>query len=317
MILSVLVITYNSGRFILETLESIRLQSYSQLELIISDDGSHDDTISKCKDWLSQHEGRFVRHRMIESATNTGISANANRAFKASSGTWLKLLAGDDILFPECLSYCMEFVSKNTGQVECFFTQIKPFADNAEISVSELIIPDIKNCFYSDAISANLQYKLWLQVHSFWPVATPGFFIKKELLEKIGGYDERYKFMEDLPLYLKILESGTKIHFLPIPAVRYRVHANSVIREKNQQEILTRFQISKNRFIHDYILPRTKFMGKGRLLFLLLIDRLILFSGNKGAVARFLNSTKNQLDPIRLGWFNRKFKAIFNQKPVH
>lgn len=64
-LVSVVVITYNSEKYILETLESIKTQSYKNLELIISDDCSKDDTVMICRDWLDKEGERFIRTKLI------------------------------------------------------------------------------------------------------------------------------------------------------------------------------------------------------------------------------------------------------------
>lgn len=53
-LVSVIVITYNSAKYVLETLESIRVQSYQNIELIISDDCSKDNTIDICRNWIGK-----------------------------------------------------------------------------------------------------------------------------------------------------------------------------------------------------------------------------------------------------------------------
>lgn len=60
-LVSVCIITYNSGKTIVDTLNSIFLQSYEPLELIVSDDCSLDDTVTICKNWLLTNRKRFVR----------------------------------------------------------------------------------------------------------------------------------------------------------------------------------------------------------------------------------------------------------------
>ena len=55
-LVSIIVITYNSAKFVLETLESAKAQTYQNIELIISDDGSTDNTVQICREWLKNNE---------------------------------------------------------------------------------------------------------------------------------------------------------------------------------------------------------------------------------------------------------------------
>ena len=68
---SIIVITYNSAKYVLETLESARAQTYQNIELIISDDGSQDNTVEMCKDWLSENNKCFVSTELLTVEKNT------------------------------------------------------------------------------------------------------------------------------------------------------------------------------------------------------------------------------------------------------
>ena len=103
MLVSVYVVTYNSAEYVIETLNSVYNQTYNNIELIITDDASTDNTIELCKRWLNNHQDRFSDVQLVTSTINTGISANCNRAVKVAKGYWLKGIAGDDILLPNCV----------------------------------------------------------------------------------------------------------------------------------------------------------------------------------------------------------------------
>lgn len=76
-LISVVVITYNSSNTIIETLESISRQSYPNIELIISDDCSKDDTVNKAQNWINSNG---VKGLVITAVKNEGIPANVNSA---------------------------------------------------------------------------------------------------------------------------------------------------------------------------------------------------------------------------------------------
>ena len=94
---SVVVITNNSVKCIIDTLESVKEQTYKNIELIVSDDGSTDETLTLVKEWLDINEGRFTHNSIVESEINTGITKNCNRGTKVAIGKYIKLIAGDDL----------------------------------------------------------------------------------------------------------------------------------------------------------------------------------------------------------------------------
>jgi alpha-1,3-rhamnosyltransferase len=116
-LVSVPVVTYNAASFVEETLESIFNQTYGNIELVISDDCSKDNTIEIVQKWCEEErvKERFTAIKIVTVPKNTGVSANCNRAISASKGEWIKFIAGDDILLPTCIEDNLNFVRENTN----------------------------------------------------------------------------------------------------------------------------------------------------------------------------------------------------------
>ena len=220
-LVSVVVITYNSADFVLETLDSVKNQTWQNLELIISDDGSVDETTQLCKQWLENNSSRFVRTEIITVKRNTGIPSNCNRAIKVSKGEWVKLIAGDDILLPSCVENLMKETELDKDVI---IGLIKPFQVlNGENKVLDDIIPN-KDIYFFFQNTPAFQYHYMLL---FRPGFAAGAFIRRGLYDRIGCYDERFRFMEDLPFWLKVTKNNIKIDLQEEVVVLYRVH-NSV-----------------------------------------------------------------------------------------
>lgn len=94
-IISVAVITYNSSKTVIETLDSIYHQTYGaeNIELIISDDASIDNTVAVIDDWLTLHESSFNKVIFFKNEVNGGVSKNINLAWTASTSEWIKTIA--------------------------------------------------------------------------------------------------------------------------------------------------------------------------------------------------------------------------------
>ena len=97
---SIVVVTFNSAAYVLETLESAKHQTYRNIELIISDDSSIDNTIGICKKWLLNNKNRFVRTKLITVEKNTGVAANCNRGIANSTSDWIKLVPATICYYP-------------------------------------------------------------------------------------------------------------------------------------------------------------------------------------------------------------------------
>ncbi len=98
---SVVVCTYNQQAFVRETLDSVLTQTYQNVEIIITDDGSTDDTPHILTEYVERYPDRV---RVVLSEKNTGIPANINRGLAWRSGELLVILDGDDLMLPDKLA---------------------------------------------------------------------------------------------------------------------------------------------------------------------------------------------------------------------
>lgn len=217
-LVSICVISYNSSAFVLETLESAKTQTYQNIELIVSDDGSTDNTVELCKNWLAQNKERFVRTELITVEKNTGTPTNCNRAIKAANGEWIKLIAADDILLENCIEDNVEQVNINSD-IEILFSKVYRFKvkDGIKISLRDGVWLD----WFFDS-DARAQFReLLLENRIYLP---PSSFILKELIEKLNYFDEEIKLIEDYPFWIKATQNGHKLYFMKKFTVNYRQH---------------------------------------------------------------------------------------------
>jgi glycosyltransferase involved in cell wall biosynthesis len=110
-LVSICIPTYNGEHYLRECLESINEQTYLNCEVIISDDGSTDNTLNLVNNFLSI--SKYPIRVIDNSKTNKGIGGNWNNCVKASNGEFIKFLFQDDILFPECVSKMVDAIIKS------------------------------------------------------------------------------------------------------------------------------------------------------------------------------------------------------------
>lgn len=247
-LVSIVIITYNSSEYVLETLESAKQQTYQNIELIVSDDCSTDNTVAICREWLEKNKSRFVRTELITVEKNTGIPANANRGYKKAQGEFIKGIAGDDILLPNCVEDLVNAIGDDyiiTGICQAFYLN-----NNGKKTLSYQVPSTDRFSFFNGG--PKLQYKKLL-INSF--NFSPGVLLRKQLFEKTGFYDEHYRYIEDLPFWLKCTSLGFKITLLPKKVVLYRTgHDSAVFRKATFYN--TDFQECLFKFRQDYLYPR-------------------------------------------------------------
>jgi alpha-1,3-rhamnosyltransferase len=227
-LVSVIISSYNSSAFIIETLDSVAGQTWKDLELIITDDCSSDGTVELCTMWLSKHSPRFFNAKLLTATKNGGVSANANRGLHAAQGEWIKFLAADDILKPRCIEDNFAYVSSNP-EVKVLFSRIEIFRDVFQQANFLKTVPgspyDDRGIFSVNR-SVRSQYRMLLmgdRIHF-----SPSLFINRETLLTVGGFDERFKLLEDYPLWLNLTKNGFRLYFMDKSTVCYRQHDKAI-----------------------------------------------------------------------------------------
>jgi alpha-1,3-rhamnosyltransferase len=224
-LVSIVVITYNQSRYILETLESTRLQTYKNIELVIADDCSTDDTVAVCTEWLKNNCDRFLNSKSIVPPKNTGTAINCNRGINASTGRWIKILSGDDILTSNSIEEYVKFVTKNEYEICC--CKLKLFGDDQDLIKKSV---SAYNKYYT-MINDDWKYQKKNNARQLF-VPGPGLFFSKDLFDCVGGFDEKYPFAEEWPFTTKIFNTGNKIHLLDKYLYNYRIYTGSLCRDE-------------------------------------------------------------------------------------
>jgi alpha-1,3-rhamnosyltransferase len=216
-LVSIIIITYNSSKYVLETLESSKGQTYQNIELIVSDDCSTDYTVEICRVWIEENKERFVRTEMITTEKNTGIPANCNRGLYAAKGKWIKFIAGDDALLENCILDNINYTFMNSS-AKIIFSKLQII--KSESSVKEF---NYNTFFYNLAVEDQTHQLLFSNT-----INAVTSFINRNLILNLGGFDEKYSLLEDYPLWLKSTSFGYKLYGFDTITCMYRVHDTNV-----------------------------------------------------------------------------------------
>jgi alpha-1,3-rhamnosyltransferase len=215
MLVSIIVVTYNSSKYVLETLNSISKQTYSELELIVSDDCSTDNTLDICKKWIDNHKNIFVKSYVIQTPKNGGICRNYNFALNHANGEWVKYIAGDDILEDNCIERFVANIKPDTFLYTCITKHLQN--ETGEVSLYNTRIPDA---------SAWRQARFMLKY--LYGINGPTIFVEREHLKDIGGFEEKYPMIEDWPIAIRYATAGMRIGIVNEPLVQWRIYGNSI-----------------------------------------------------------------------------------------
>lgn len=265
-LVSIAVITYNSSSYILEGLESIKSQTYRNIELIISDDCSNDNTVEICKKWIDNNRGYFIRTEIVTSEKNTGVAGNLNRAIDVCHGEWIKTLSGDDKFSPLSIEKYLKFTIDHP-QADVIFGKFYFYGPDLDFVEKNKYVYENK---YYPKIKLNQNKQFRENLKGLF-VPGPGLFYKKNVWIEVGGFDERYQFCEEDPFMFKIYNSNRKVFFLNDEVYEYQVLPDSLGHEV--QEKISRHETDRIRFFRD--IRRAEMVRSGLIIYA--IEESILY----------------------------------------
>jgi GT2 family glycosyltransferase len=206
---TVAITLYNYDRFILDCLESVRLQTISSLDLIVIDDCSRDNSVETTRTWMSRHFHRFRKCQLIRHETNCGLAASRNLAFRRADTEYVFVLDADNSIYPRCA----EVLSRALDHCDASFAYgyLEKFgAERGIVSWRPWNARDLPDGNYIDAMTL-IRKSAWIQV---------------------GGYstDMQVPGWEDYEFWLKIAEKDGWGVLIPEFLARYRVHLSSMLR---------------------------------------------------------------------------------------
>lgn len=236
-LISICIPTYNGEKYLQEALDSVKNQTYKNIEVIISDDQSQDRTIEICQQLKEEVDFPVF----IYSHKPNGIGANWNHCIEKTNGEYIKFLFQDDILEAECIEKMLHYsIDNNLSIVICKRHIIdsnsnivvsNPWVDNygdlqkeAGLEVNEFRIFN-KN----DINSIHFYRFMYLNIFGE-PCAS---LFKKNIINKIGLFDENMKQMLDYLFYLKTLKFY-QIGIIEKKLFSFRIHEEQAS-EKNQK----------------------------------------------------------------------------------
>lgn len=180
-LVSIITVVYNGGKTLEQCIRSVLLQSYDNIEYIIVDGGSRDETLniiehydSDIDYWVSEQDG--------------GIYDAMNKGLQLASGDYIGMLNSDDWLEPDAID-----------------TLVKAFRPGIDFVYGDVFIADEygridKLKTVEEPIVGALPYRM--------PFSHQTFYMRREVFEVVGGYDTRYRLSADLELVCRVLSLG-------------------------------------------------------------------------------------------------------------
>jgi glycosyltransferase involved in cell wall biosynthesis len=208
-LISIVTPSYNSEKFISQTIESVVFQTYQNWEMIIVDDCSTDESFTIAK----LYSVGDARIKLFQMNKNSGTAACRNKAIELSNGQYLAFLDSDDLWFPQKLEKQLRFMQEH----DCDFS----------FTEYEHIDEDGKKIGRKSKVIKKLTYKKML-LHCFTGCLTVMYI--QDINNKI--YGPYLKNTEDWALFLEVLKHKKKAFGYFECLAKYRIRHNSLSRNK-------------------------------------------------------------------------------------
>lgn len=240
-LVTIIVPAYRSGYALYEAIASILKQTYRPLQLIICDDGTEHFSQETVQQQVNA-EARRVECIVLHHSENIGTVKNLCSGLEKASGKWILFLAADDCLADETV---IESLLRQTEEEKAEWIIPKTMLLEGK---TKTIVPDDE--VSKILISAN-QKRLYEKLCFQCCLPASGSLYKKELLEKMGGFDSRFCLVEDWPLFLKLLRNG---HMPKESRNLVTLHADGGVSRKKACKNLS-YQTDLINIMTDIILP--------------------------------------------------------------
>lgn len=186
--ISIITATYNSGRTVRDTIESVLRQTYTDFEYIIKDGGSKDDTLEIVKEYAPQFGARL---KMV-SAPDQGIYDAMNIGLHMATGEVIGILNSDDF-------YTSDDALQTIAHAFAHYDIDATYGDIHFVNNN-----DLTKCvrYYSSAV-----FRRWMMRFGMMP-AHPSFYCKRSVYEQLGAFDTSYRIAADFENLLRLIYVG-------------------------------------------------------------------------------------------------------------
>ena len=211
-LVSFIMSTYNSEDTVSKSIESMLNQTYENIEILIVDDCSDDNTYKICENYSRTNDNIFL----FRNNKNIGLTKSLNKLLKHSKGAYIARQDADDTSMPERIQKQFEYIKSN---------KLDGCAARSNIIGHKRVIPGLSYFF---PIKLIMKYKN--------PFIHGTLFIKKSVLSDLGGYDERFIYSQDYKLMSDILQKGYRLSIIKTPLYNLNFTNNISTKFKKEQQ---------------------------------------------------------------------------------
>ena len=224
-LITVVIPTYNSASFLIQTVESVLAQNWPCIELIVVDDGSDDDTRSL----LEPYQSRLT---YIYQQNFGGPSRARNVGVERASGEWIALFDSDDLMHPAKLAQQVAVIRANP-KVDFIFTDFGVIDEQARTIEPRFVrryqeFRAVLRKTDDEAVWLATGAELYPQLLSHNFIGTSSVLVRKSALSEAGGFDETIKNGDDRDMWYRLARAERLFAFLDVVGHSYRKREGNI-----------------------------------------------------------------------------------------
>jgi len=220
-LVSAIIPTYNRAKLVGEAVESVLAQTYRNLEVIVVDDGSSDDTIASLK--------RYGSRIRVLTQSNAGPAAARNHGIRLSHGELVAFLDSDDLWLPTKIERQVALLDKAGPSVPCCLSNVVMRWADREVT-----------SFANSWLNPDLREGIWLNpdqvLATRFVLFNQAVMIRRSTLNSIGGFNENLRLLEDAELSMRLSLEGPWA-FIGEPLVVWRESSVSCYQGTRHDEV--------------------------------------------------------------------------------
>ena len=217
-LVTVITCSYNNFVNFYKTIDSVLNQNYKNVQYIISDDGSNDFNEDSIREYIDKHNKNSYEILIIHNKENLGTVKNINNAYKNAKGKYIINLSANDIFYNEnVISDIVDKIEKENATA--LVTSRIMYDENLVIKD---IIPNRKYVGAIKKLNSKIKkYKKFIMNFIYDMCSGAVLCVKKDYIEKIGYFDEKYFLMEDAPFFADLLYNEKVLLATDIVSIYY------------------------------------------------------------------------------------------------
>jgi glycosyltransferase involved in cell wall biosynthesis len=221
---SVIIPAYNAAAFLDQSIPSASKQTHSNLEIIIIDDASTDNTL----EIANRHAATDPRIRVLRHEKNSGLAATRNTGIRESKGEWIAFLDADDLFLPNKIELQLNLAAQDP-RANLLYTNYWVWDGQRDL--------ELRYRKRSKMPEGDVSKRLIFE-NQFCPSTV---MARRQIIDEAGGFNPDLRAIEDWDLWLRIAEKGLWTRGVWEPQLRYRVWTGNMSKDS---EKMTRYMIA-------------------------------------------------------------------------